>query len=70
LEGDKLTAAPRGFPRDFKDIDLLKYKNYLVMHELRDKELKEKDFLTKMSAVFRAMIPLNHYINRAIIENN
>ncbi len=69
LEGDKLSAAPRGFPRDFKDIDLLKYKNYLVMHELRDKELKEKDFLTKMSSVYKAMTPLNHFINRAIIEN-
>jgi uncharacterized protein (TIGR02453 family) len=69
LEGDKLSSAPRGFPKDFKDIELLKYKNYLVMHSLKDEELKKEDFLVKMSKVFSAMTPLNHFINQAILEN-
>ncbi len=70
LEGNKLSGAPRGFSKDFEDIELLKYKNYLVMHELKDEELRHKDFLEKMSTVFKAMMPLNHFINRAILENS
>ena len=31
ISGDKLNLTPRGFPADFPDLDLLKFKSYIVV---------------------------------------
>ena len=28
LSGEKLKTAPKGFPKDFKDLELIKYKSF------------------------------------------
>ena len=66
MYGEKLKTAPRGFPKDFPDIDLLNFKSYTVVKELTDKELNASDFLDKVISVFKTQKPFNTYLNNAL----
>lgn len=65
-EWDKQKIPPRDFPRDFPDIDLLKYRHYTVAHMLTDKRMTEKDFSKLVVKVFGLMQPLNAFLGRAL----
>lgn len=63
LEGEKLKKAPKGFPPDHKHIELLKFKSYLAAREVTDKQVINDDYLKYSVAVFKAMKPLNDFLN-------
>jgi uncharacterized protein (TIGR02453 family) len=63
LDGEKLKSAPKGYPSDHPYIDLLKYKSYLVVNEVPDKKVLDKDYLPHIIDVARAMKPLNDFLN-------
>lgn len=63
LEGEKLKKAPKGFPPDHKHIELLKFKSYLAVKEVADKQVINDDYLKYSVAVFKAMKPLNDFLN-------
>ena len=65
-EGEKLVRPPKDFPPDFSDIELLKFKSYVVLHPLSDKILLSEDLLNYVIKIFKSMISLNHFINRAL----
>jgi len=65
---EKLKSAPRGFPSDWPDIELLKFKHYTVIHELQDDKIIQKDFPDFAIKVFKVLQPFNTYFNR-VIEN-
>lgn len=65
-EMDKQKLAPRDFPKDFPDIDLLKHKHYTVDHPVTDKQLTEEGFMVYVVNVFEALQPLNRFLNRAL----
>lgn len=65
---DKLAAAPRGFSKDFPDIELLKYKHYLVIKELTKDQITNKQFIEYAGSIFQKMYPLNRFLNTAIEE--
>lgn len=65
-EWDKQKLAPRDFPKDFPDIDLLKYRHYTVAYMLSDKQVVEKDFSKLVVKVFGLMHPLNVFLTRAL----
>jgi len=66
LWGEKLKSAPRGFPKDFQDIELLKFKHYVVARNMTDEEVLDKDFMENAIKIFRTMLPLNRFINNTI----
>ena len=61
-----LKTAPKGFPKDFPDIDLLKHKHFVVGKSVDDSILMSPDFKDKVIEVFKAMLPLNNFLNQAI----
>ena len=63
LEGEKLKTAPKGYPSDHPNIDLLKFKSYLVVNEASDKMLLSEKYYEHVLSVFKAMKPLNDYLN-------
>lgn len=65
---DKLKMAPKGFPKDFKHIDLLKYKSYVAIHTLDSTLIHGDDFMDHLAAIHKAMYPLNRLLN-TIIED-
>jgi uncharacterized protein (TIGR02453 family) len=66
IYGDKLKTAPRGFPKDFEDIDLIRYKGYAVMHKVEDKKLISDSEHNYLLTVFNELYNLNKYLNKTI----
>lgn len=66
LYGEKLKSAPRGFPKDFAELELLKYKHYAVLHTVPDSFWTHKDLETNISSIFSSQFQLNRFIKSAI----
>lgn len=66
MEEDKLSRPPKDFPADFKDVDLLKYKSYTVLHTVKDETLLGKDLMEYIASVFKVLHPFNRFINRGL----
>lgn len=64
-----LKKAPKGFPDDFKDIDLLKHKHYIVSASFSDSDISKKDFPEKICALFKELHTFNKFLNSAIDLN-
>ncbi len=71
LKGDKLKTAPKGYPKDHPDIDLIRHKDYIVSKPLQDSEVMASDFIENAAKTFEVLFSLNQYLNQAIgeIEN-
>ena len=63
IEGEKLKSAPKGFPKDHPDIELLKMKSYLVSRLFSDREITSKGVFDLIIKGCRAMKPLNDFLN-------
>ena len=68
LEGEKLKSAPKGYVKDHPDIDLLRHKSFVAYHRLSDKQATSKDFHKYAAKVFKALKPLNDFLNTAMSE--
>lgn len=66
LKGDKVKTAPKGFPRDHPNIDLIRHKQYVVMRSFSDKEVTAPDFLDKLVRTFRNMRPFFDYMSEVL----
>lgn len=69
IYGEKLKTAPKGFPKDFEDIDLLKHKHYALAHSLNDDFWTNNNVDAEILKVFSVMKEFNDYFND-IIKNN
>ncbi|MFU8843962.1 MAG: DUF2461 domain-containing protein [Bacteroidales bacterium] len=65
-DGDKLTRPPKGYPADFPDIDLLKYKSFTVSHALVEETIRSVRLLEIVTAVFSEMHPFIGFVNNAL----
>jgi len=63
IDGEKLKTVPKGYSKDNPNIELLKYKSYLVVNEASDKLVLSNNFMDHVINVFKAMKPLNEYLN-------
>lgn len=66
LYEDKLKTAPKGFPKDFPDMDLLKYKSYAFGSDLSDQLVKSDDFVARIVAALHELYPVNRFLNIAL----
>lgn len=66
---DKLKTAPKGYPKDWEHLDLIKNRNYAFGHKVTEEELYDPAFLKKAVEIYQAIYPLNHYLNKAVDEN-
>ena len=64
----KLTRVPKGFPQDWPDADLLKYKDYTTSYTMPQKYVTSDELLERVLEVFKASVPLNRFIQRAMYE--
>lgn len=68
MMGDKLKRPPRDFPAEFPDIELLKYKSYVVGHPLDDKLVTSDNLMDELRGTYKALYPFNRFINRALTD--
>ncbi len=63
---DKLKTAPKGFPKDFQDIDLLKYKSFAFTSVLNDSDVMSDSYVEKVVERMKALYPVNRFLNTAL----
>ena len=63
---DKLKTAPKGFPKDFPEIDLLKYKSYAFTSRIPDAVVASEAYVGKIIAAFKELSPVNRFLNVAL----
>lgn len=66
LGGEKLKTNPKGYPGDHPNIDLLKHKDFTVFHLVSDSNLVKPGLLSHISSIWRALKPLNVFLNKAV----
>ena len=62
----KLSRVPQGFEKDNPAAEYLKFKSWLVMHDVDDAELTSKNLLKSTVDAFVTMQPFIRFLNRAI----
>ena len=67
LEPAKLKTAPMGYARDHPEIELLKWKQVVVMHRISDKQVFAPNLASYTVGVFEAMKPFLDYLNSVVI---
>ena len=66
LKGDQLKTAPKGYPKDHPNVDLLRYKQYLLIKNFTDEEVLADDFLQQLNQTFIAMRPFLDYMSEVL----
>jgi len=69
LEGEKLKKAPKGYSPENPNIEWLKHKSYLVMHQVADNKVVAPTFFDHILQVFEKMQPFNEFLNRSIDQD-
>lgn len=65
-EEDKLKKAPKGYPPEFKHIELLKQKHFTVGKNISNQEVLDPNFMKFCVETFKKMYPFNNYLNTII----
>ncbi|MDD4602681.1 MAG: DUF2461 domain-containing protein [Bacteroidales bacterium] len=65
-EIEKTKLAPKDFPKDFPEIDLLKNKHFTVSTLLTEKMILDEKFKATVVDIFHVMQPLNLFLKRAL----
>ncbi|GAB3904172.1 DUF2461 domain-containing protein [Mucilaginibacter boryungensis] len=66
LQGDKLKTTPKGYPADHEAIDLLRYKQYLIIRRFTDEEVLSRDFFMVVSQALKNMRPFFDYMSEVL----
>ncbi|MFW5760201.1 MAG: DUF2461 domain-containing protein [Cyclobacteriaceae bacterium] len=66
IQGDKLKTAPQGYSADHPNIEFLKLKSYVVIHNFSDKEVRAQNFAEQVITGFKILKPMNDYLDIAI----
>ncbi|MDA0194159.1 MAG: DUF2461 domain-containing protein [Bacteroidetes bacterium] len=63
LHGEQLKTSPRGFEKNNPDLDLLRYKRFILRHHFSDREALNKDFAITIVNGFKQMRPFFDYMS-------
>lgn len=66
LFGDKLKIAPKDYPNNHPDIDLLRYKEFTAIKTINKDTITDTDFTSYVVQNFRVLKPLLDHLNKAI----
>ncbi|MEO7765812.1 MAG: DUF2461 domain-containing protein [Ferruginibacter sp.] len=63
LQGEQLKTTPKGFDADNEAIDLLRYKQFLVIRTFTDMEVLSESYWKEASQTFKNMRPFFDYMS-------
>ena len=66
LDGNQVKTAPKGCSKEHENIDLLRYKQFLVSKKFTEKEMLAKDFYKEANKVFENMRPFFDYMSEVL----
>lgn len=70
LQGEQLKTTPKGFDADDKAIDLLRYKQFLLVRKFTDKEVLSPSFFKEASNTFKNMCPFFDYMSDVLTTDS
>ncbi|ROH97732.1 DUF2461 domain-containing protein [Chryseobacterium daecheongense] len=62
-QDDKLKKVPQGFEKEDPMAEYLKLKNFIVVYNLKDEEILDKNAVKNLAKIFKLMKPLNDFLN-------
>lgn len=66
LQGEKVKTVPQGYSSEHPEIELLRFKQAIVVHHLSDETVVSPKFGSHAIRVFTAMKPFLDYLNRNV----
>ncbi len=66
LVGDQVKTAPKGFNKEDKNIDLIRYKQFIFTKKFTDKEVTSKDFLKEVDEAFVTIRPYFDHMSEVL----
>jgi uncharacterized protein (TIGR02453 family) len=64
---DRLKTVPREYGADNENIELLKLKSFIVMHQIKDKDLLKSSSAENVAQLCSKIYPLNVFLRNAIV---
>jgi uncharacterized protein (TIGR02453 family) len=62
---DNLISVPKGYSKEHPEIELLKHRSFIALHDLSDEKVFAKNSIKTIAKVCEAMYPLNLFLRRA-----
>lgn len=66
LKGEQLKTTPKGFSSDHENIDLLRYKQFLLVRHFTDAEVLSENFFEEATKTFKNMRPFFDYMSEVL----
>jgi uncharacterized protein (TIGR02453 family) len=66
LQGEQLKTSPKGYDPAHEAIDLLRYKQFLIMRRFSDQEVLSDNFFLEVCQAFRNMRPFFDYMSEVL----
>jgi len=63
---DRLKNPPKGYPKDFKEIELLKNKHFITHYPLKNEFFLEDGVIDRLVELCKIQYSLNAFLNRAV----
>ncbi len=70
LQGEQLKTAPKGFDKEHPDVDLLRYKQFIISTRFTDEEVLSPDFVNKVNEGFKKMRPFLDYMSESVTTDS
>ena len=69
IKGEQIKTTPKGFDADNANIDLLRYKQFIIVKKFTDKEVLSDKFVKQMNDAFKTMRPFLDYMTEVLITD-
>ncbi|HET6226820.1 MAG TPA: DUF2461 domain-containing protein [Bacteroidia bacterium] len=66
LKGDQIQTTPKGFDPKHADIQLLRYKQFVLKREFTDKDVLAPDFVKEVNETFKRMRPFLDHMSEVL----
>lgn len=70
LKGEQLQTNPRGFDANHPEINLLRYKQFLLIRRFTDQEVMKPEFLKEVNDTFKKMRPFFDYMSDVLTTDS
>ncbi len=64
--GERLKTAPKGYPKDHPELDLLQLKNHIFLHKVEDKKATSSNYVDQVVEGIRILHPYIKFLRVAI----
>ena len=63
---EKLKNPPKGYPKEFKEIELIKNKHFVTQQALDNDFFMKENVVDRLMEIFKVQYPFNEFLNKAV----